>query len=78
MQGTMNYEELRMLIVGDDLDLYERDLINLTDEEIQNFYKDNPDFMEEYHMYEGRLELLRNETYRGILKKIYRKQEVPL
>lgn len=78
MQGAINYEELRTLIVEDDLEFYERHLINLSDEEMKVFYENNPDFMQEYNMYEGRLELLRSETYRGILKKIYRKQEMPL
>ena len=38
--------------MGDDLDFYEECLINLSDEELKEFFRENPEFMEEYHMYE--------------------------
>ena len=59
--------------VGDDLDYYERYLINLNDEELEKFFERNPDFMEEYNMYKERLHLLRDKMYREILKGIYKK-----
>ena len=60
---------------GDDLDFYEECLINLTDEQLKQFFRENPEFMEEYHMYEGRLLLLKNKNYREILRKIKRNSE---
>lgn len=61
--------------MGDDLDFYEECLINLSDEELKEFFRENPEFMEEYHMYEGRLLLLKNKNYREILRKIKRNSE---
>ena len=61
--------------MGDDLDFYEECLINLSDEELKEFFKENPEFMEEYHMYEGRLLLLKDKNYREILRKIKRSSE---
>lgn len=69
-------EEADMNIwMGDDLDFYEECLINLSDEELKEFFKENPEFMEEYHMYEGRLLLLKDKNYREILRKIKRNSE---
>ena len=69
-------EEADMNIwMGDDLDFYEECLINLSDEELKEFFKENPEFMEEYHMYEGRLLLLKDKNYREILRKIKRSSE---
>ena len=61
--------------MGDDLDFYEECLINLSDEELKEFFRENPEFMEEYQMYEGRLLLLKNKNYREILRKIKRNSE---
>lgn len=63
--------------MGDDLDFYEECLINLSDEELKEFFRENPEFMEEYHMYEGRLLLLKDKNYREILRKIKRNSEQP-
>lgn len=62
---------------GDDLDFYEECLIKLTDEQLKQFFRENPEFMEEYHMYEGRLLLLKDKNYREILRKIKRNCEQP-
>ena len=62
---------------GDDLDFYEECLINLTDAQLKQFFRENPEFMEEYHMYEGRLLLLKDKNYREILRKIKRNCEQP-
>ena len=32
-------------IMGDDLDFYEKYIVNLTDKEQERFFQDNPDFM---------------------------------
>ena len=53
--------------------LYEKYLMELTDEEMDRFFELNPDFMEEYNMYKERLKLLRDKMYREILRGIYKK-----
>ena len=52
---------------------YEEFLMELTDEEMERFFALNPDFMEEYNMYQERLKLLRDKMYREILRGIYKK-----
>ena len=73
MESVRGYEAFWKFLIGDDLDFYEEFLIELSDEEIHKFYKENPDFMKEYGMYEGRLDILRDKMYRGILRGIYKK-----
>ena len=63
--------------MSDDLDFYEECLIDLSDEQLKRFFRENPEFMEEYHMYEERLLLLKDKNYREILRKIKRKSEQP-
>ena len=62
-------------IMGDDMDFYEEYVINLSDEEQQIFFRENPDFMSDYAMNEKRIVLLRDKLYRGILRKIKRYEE---
>ncbi|MDD3361546.1 MAG: hypothetical protein PHW34_07735 [Hespellia sp.] len=59
-------------IMGDDLDFYEEHLIDLTDEEQNTFFLDNPDFMSEFPVSRDRIYLLRDKSFRGILRKIKR------
>lgn len=73
MKNMMDYEELREFMAGDDLDFYEKYLMELSDEELERFFEQNPDFMEEYNMYQERLKLLRDKMYREILRGIYKK-----
>ena len=75
MSINMKEEADMNIWMGDDLDFYEECLINLSDEELKEFFKENPEFMEEYHMYEGRLLLLKDKNYREILRKIKRNSE---
>lgn len=65
-------------IMGDDMDFYEEYVINLSDEEQQIFFRENPDFMSDYAMNEKRIVLLRDKLYRGILRKIKRYEELPV
>lgn len=65
--------KLLKFLAGDDLDFYEEFLINLSEEQLDWFFKENPDFLEEYKMYEGRRNLLRDKMYREILRRIYKK-----
>ena len=73
MYNMEQVEAFLGFMIGDDLDFYERFLVDLSDEELDEFFEANPDFMKDYNMYEGRRELLRDKMYRGILKGIYRK-----
>ncbi len=58
------------LILGDDLDFYEEYTINLSDKEQQEFFTDNPDFMQEFPVSRDKMYLLRDPIFRGILRKI--------
>lgn len=62
-------------IMGDDMDFYEEYVINLSDEEQQIFFRENPDFMSDYAINENRIGLLRDKLYRGVLRKIKRYEE---
>jgi len=65
------------VLLGDDLDFYENCLQELSEEELKKFFKENPDFMKDYNMYEGRLLLLKDPNYRKILRKIKKRYEQP-
>ena len=62
-------------IIGDDLDFYEEYTIHLSDEEQEEFFRDNPDFMKDFPMGRGKIDLLKDEMYRGILRKIKKNEE---
>lgn len=57
-------------ISGDDLDFYEEYVINLSDEGQQEFFNNNPEFMSEFPVSRDRIYLLKDKTFRGILRKI--------
>ncbi len=57
-------------IMEDDLDFYEKYVLGLSDEEQEQFFKENPDFMSEYSVECDRIDLLKDKMYRGILRKI--------
>lgn len=56
--------------MGDDLDLYEEYVINLTDEDQHKFFIQNPKFMSEYPISHDKMYLLKVKTFRKILRKI--------
>lgn len=58
--------------MGDDLDFYEEFLRELTDEEMENFLKEIPDFMSEFSIEHDTMYLLRDKSFREILRKIKR------
>lgn len=69
----MSEEQLQRFfgfIMGDDLDFYEECTINLTEEEQEMFFRDNPDFMMEDGGGCDKMDLVRERIYRGILRKI--------
>lgn len=69
----MNEEQekrFQKFITGNDLDFYEEYTIHLTDEEQKKFFDKNPDFMCDYPVSRDRMYLLKDEMFRGILRKI--------
>lgn len=57
-------------IMGDDLDFYEEYTIHLTDEDQEEFFEENPDFLCDYPISRDKMYLLRDVVFRGILRKI--------
>lgn len=62
-------------IMEDDLDFYEEYVLDLSDEEQEQFFNENPEFMSEFPLGRGNIELLKDKMYRGILRKIKRYEE---
>lgn len=62
--------KLSKFIIGDDMNFYEEYTINLSDEEQQEFFTDNPDFMQEFSISRDKMYLLRDPVFRGILRRI--------
>lgn len=71
----MSVEQLQRFsnfIMGDDLDFYEQFIIGLPDDKQEEFFNEVPDFMSDFPVWCGRMDLLRDRMYRGILRKIKR------
>lgn len=73
----MSEEQLQRFfdfIMGDDLDFYEEDTVNLTEEEREMFFRDNRDFMTEddgeYDVECDKLNLVKERMFEEILRKI--------
>lgn len=59
--------------IGDDLDFYEQFVLKQPKEEQLQFLKEHPDFLKDYPvnpMRDGRMHLLEDKMYRGIMRKI--------
>ena len=69
MNKSQNYNFMK-IVFGDDLDFYEEYTINLSDKEQQEFFTDNPDFMQEFPVSRDKMYLLRDPVFRGILRRI--------
>lgn len=69
------YERFEKFIHGDDMDFYEEYTINLSDEEQEKFFAENPDFMSEYPISRNKIYLLKDPIYRGLMRKIKRYEE---
>lgn len=54
--------------MGDDLNFYEKYVLGLTDDEQERFFNENPDFMSEFPLGCGNIELLKDKMYRGYTK----------
>lgn len=71
VQGTAEqHRRFRDFIMGDDLDFYERFVINLSDVEQAKFFTEVPDFMSEFSIGYDKIYLLKDRLFRGILRKI--------
>ena len=57
-------------IFGDDLDFYEEYIIHLSDEQQKKFFLDNPEFLSDLPIESDKIYLLKDEMFRGILRKI--------
>lgn len=73
----MSEEQLQRFfdfIMGDDLDFYEEYTVNLTEEEQERFFRDNPDFMMEdgieCEIERDKMDLVKERIFEGILRKI--------
>lgn len=64
------YERFEKFILGDDMDFYEEYTVNLSDEEQEKFFAENPDFMSEYPISRNKIYLLKDPIYRGLMRKI--------
>lgn len=69
------YERFEKFILGDDMDFYEEYTINLSDEEQEKFFAENPDFLSGYPIDRNKIKLLRDPIYRGLMRKIKRYEE---
>lgn len=58
-------------ILGDDLDFYEKYLLELSDDEQKKFFDENPDFMSGYPLVTyDYIHLLKDPIYRGLIRRI--------
>lgn len=60
---------------GDDMDFYEEFVANLSDEGQLEFLEENPKFMSSYGIDKDNILMLRDKSYRDILRKIKRYEE---
>ena len=63
-------ERVIEFISGDDMDFYEENIIGLSDVEQKKFFRENPDFMAEYAIGYDRVDWLKDEMFKNILRKI--------
>lgn len=64
------YKHFEKFMLDDDMDFYEEYTIYLTDEEQENFFSENPDFMSKYRISRDKIYLLKDPIYRGLMRKI--------
>ena len=70
ISASKQLENFLKVIFSDDLDFYEMFIISLSDEEQEEFFKNNPEFMSGYPFCHENLDLLKEKTFRNILWKI--------
>lgn len=67
-------EKFQKFITMDDLDFYEEYILKLPDDQQEAFFKEVPDFMSEYPVWSGNIQMLKDRSYRGLLRKIKRNE----
>lgn len=73
---ALNYDEkFWKFVTGDDLDFYETFIMGLPDDQQEAFFNEAPDFMSEYKVWSGNIQMLKDKLYRGLLRKIKRYEE---
>lgn len=50
-------------------------MLDLSDEEQEQFFNENPEFMSEYLVGRDKIDLLKDKMFRGILRKIKQYEE---
>lgn len=73
VQKIMN--KLLAFLKEDDLEFYEKYLSELSEQEVEEFFQENPDFMDGKYQDDKKRELLKDSNYRSIMKKIRKKEE---
>lgn len=63
-------EKFWKLITEDDLEFYEEFIIHLPDEAQKKFFEEVPDFMSDFPVWCGRIDLLKDRVYRKLLRRI--------
>ena len=63
-------------VISDDLDFYEAFTIQLSDEDQKEFFETNPDFLSDYPAWEGNIEILKDKSFRKIMRKIKKYEDM--
>lgn len=63
-------QEFLQFVFGNDLDFYEQFIMNLSESEQEKFFDESPEFMNDYPISRKMMYLLRDESFRNILRKI--------
>lgn len=74
MAEIMNWDYMEEELKKDDLEFYEEYLLGLTDEQIERFCEENPEFLKEYAVYKERIPLLRDANFRNVLRRLKEKE----
>ena len=74
MAEIMNWDYMEKELKKDDLEFYEEYLLGLTDEQIERFCEENPEFLKEYAVYKERIPLLRDANFRNVLRRLKEKE----
>lgn len=75
VKSKLRHEKFYAFILGDDMDFYEEFVVNLSDEGQLEFLEENPKFMSNYGVDKNNILMLRDKSYRDILRKIKRHEE---
>ena len=74
MAEIINWDYMEEELKKDDLEFYEEYLLGLTDEQIERFCEENPEFLKEYAVYKERIPLLRDANFRNVLRRLKEKE----